>query len=112
MQNLIGGVSNALPGVGKGRTKAPASSGKAKRGGAVGGLALLAAAAGVAFKNRDKITSKLSGDQSNGARGSAASGTVADVSGPPLAGTSARDAEPSRTAGEPGDWPSDAGPLA
>jgi hypothetical protein len=121
VQKLLGGVSSALPAVGKGRTKAPASSGKAKRGGAVGGLALLAAAAGVAFKNRDKITSKLSGDQSNGSRGSAASGTtgssatgagVADVPGPPLGGTSARNTERSRTAGGPRDSPSDAGPLA
>jgi hypothetical protein len=105
VQKLLGGVSSALPGVGTGHTKPTASSGKAKRGGAVGGLALVAAAAGVAFKNRDKITSKLSGDQSNGARGSAASGTtafsaagadVADVPAPPLGGASARDTERSR----------------
>ena len=121
VQKLLGGVSSALPAVGKGHTKATASSGKAKRGGAVGGLALLAAAAGVAFKNRDKISSRLSGDQSNGARGSASSGTagspaagagMADVPAPPLGGTSARDTERSGTAGGPRDWPSDAGPAA
>src|SRR4051794_8086532 len=92
-QKLLGGVSSALPAVGTGRTKATASSGKAKRAGAVGGLALLAAAAGAALKNRDKITSKLSGDQSNGAWSSAASGTTGspaagagglDVPAPPL----------------------------
>jgi hypothetical protein len=121
VHKLLGGVSGALPAVGKSHTKAPASSGKVKRGGAVGGLALLAAAAGVAFKNRDKITAKLSGDQSNGAPVSAASGPtgpaadgagVADVPAPPLGETSARDAERPRTAGGPPEWPSEAGPAA
>jgi len=110
VQKLIGGAAGVLPGAGKGRSKATASAGKAKQGGAVGGLALLAAAAGMAFKNRDKITSKLSGNQSSAPKGSAVPGTtgspaaepvVADVQGPPMAGTSPRDTEPSRTDGGP-----------
>jgi hypothetical protein len=120
VQKLIGGVSSVLPGTASGRTKTTASGGKAKRGGAIGGLALLAAAAGVAVKHRDKITAKLSSDPPNRAQGSAASQTtesaaeagVADVSPPSLAGTSARDTEPSRTPAIPETPGSDTGPAA
>jgi|tagenome__1003787_1003787.scaffolds.fasta_scaffold19987161_1 hypothetical protein len=121
VKKLIGGVGSALPGGGKGRTKSSASAGKAKRGGAVGGLALLAAAAGVALKNRDKITSRFSGDQSNGTGGSAATATTGsslpgaggtDVPGPPFGGTNARDTERSGTVGGSPERPGDAGPAA
>jgi hypothetical protein len=67
-------VLSALPslagkaGSGKGRGRA---GGKGKGKGAAGGLAVLAGVAGVAFKNRDKLTSKLgrSDDEQQGQGG-------------------------------------------
>jgi hypothetical protein len=61
---MIGRVSGALPGRGKARSKAAASPAGAKRAGQVGGFAVLTAVAGLAFKNRDKIASKLSRGES------------------------------------------------
>jgi hypothetical protein len=63
MQKALGALSGAVPGLGGskssrsfGRSKKSSSSGK---GGKAGGVALLTAAAGFAFQNRDKLTSKL-----------------------------------------------------
>jgi len=61
----IKGVLSALPslpgksGSSKSRGRAGGGKGKGKGKGAAGGLAVLAGVAGVAFKNRDKLTSKL-----------------------------------------------------
>jgi hypothetical protein len=114
VKKVIGGLGSALPAAGKRRTKGTASSGKAKRSGIVGGLAFLAAAAGVAFKNRDKITSKLSSDRANTAHADSASRMressatapgVTDIPGPPAGDTTLPITEPSTTA----SWPRDAG---
>jgi hypothetical protein len=112
VQKVIGGLGSALPTAGKRRTKGTASSGKAKRRGAVGGLAFLAAAAGVALKNRDKITSMLSSDRTNTAhadsatrvRESSATGPgVADIPMPPAEDTSLPITEPTTTPNGPRD---------
>lgn len=52
------GIKGALSGLGRSK---PRSAGKSKRGGAAGGMALAAGAAGLAFKNRDKLTSLVRG---------------------------------------------------
>jgi hypothetical protein len=54
LKRALGGVAGALPGAGK---KPSTSSSKTARRGTVGGLALLAGAAGLVFKNRDKVAS-------------------------------------------------------
>ena len=61
-KRALSGATGALPGLGKG---SPAPGGKGKRGKA-GGLALLAGAAGLAFKNRDKVTALLQRKRSSG----------------------------------------------
>jgi hypothetical protein len=59
-------MTSAVPGLGasRGRGKATKSRGKA-RGGKAGGIALVSAAAGLAFKNRDKLTSMFNRGPSN-----------------------------------------------
>jgi hypothetical protein len=59
LKRVLGGVSGALPGVSKRRS---ASSSKGGRGGKVGGMALLAGAAGLVFKNRDRVASMVRRD--------------------------------------------------
>jgi hypothetical protein len=54
-------VTGALPGIAKSSSK-PRRGGKA---GKAGGFALLTAAAGLAFKNRDKVTSMIRRDQTS-----------------------------------------------
>jgi hypothetical protein len=54
VKRMLSGVTGALPGASKGRST---SSSKSGRRGKAGGLALLAGAAGVVFKNRDKLAS-------------------------------------------------------
>jgi hypothetical protein len=82
----LGGLSGALSGLGKGRAKPAASSGKAKRGGQVGGVALLTAAAGLALKNRGKLTAMLRRDEQAGPEagvaGAPAAAPVTDSAGP------------------------------
>jgi len=56
MQKALGAVSGAVPGLGG---KKRSSSGTRGKGGKAGGVALLTAAAGLAFQNRDKVTSML-----------------------------------------------------
>ena len=56
MQKALGALSGAVPGLG-GRKSS--RSGTRGRGGKAGGVALLTAAAGFAFQNRDKVTSML-----------------------------------------------------
>jgi hypothetical protein len=51
---MLNSVTGALPGSSKGRST---SSSKSGRRGKAGGLALLAGAAGLLFKNRDKVAS-------------------------------------------------------
>jgi hypothetical protein len=67
MKKAISAVSGAVPGLG-GKKKSSRPSGGGKKGsssvaggkaGKAGGVALLTAAAGVAFSNRDKLTSML-----------------------------------------------------
>jgi hypothetical protein len=112
VQKVIGGLGSSLPAAGKRRTKGTAPSGKAKRRGTVGGLAFLAAAAGVVFKNRDKITSKLSSDRTNTAHADSASRMtessatapgVADFPGPPAGDSGLPITEPSTTPNGPRD---------
>jgi len=118
VRTVISRVSGTLPGLGKASSKKGGSPTSAKRGSRVGGLALLTAAAGLAFKNRDKIASKLSRDQSGGDQTHAASSTTersgtrvgtTDISGQPSAAPSTGDPAPSHAADGPRDWRDDAG---
>jgi hypothetical protein len=61
----MSGVAGALPGLGVSRSGGPRSAGKVKRGGKAGGVAFLTAAAGMAFKNRDKLASMFRRDRSH-----------------------------------------------
>jgi hypothetical protein len=56
MQKALGALSGAVPGFGG---KKRSSSGSRGKGGKAGGVAVLTAAAGFAFQNRDKVTSML-----------------------------------------------------
>jgi len=56
MQKALGTLSGAVPGLGG---KKRPSSGTRGKGAKAGGAALLTAAAGFAFQNRDKVTSML-----------------------------------------------------
>jgi len=58
LKRALSGAAGAIPGLSKSR---PGSSG---RGGKAGGLALLAGAAGLVFKNRDKVASMVRRDDS------------------------------------------------
>jgi hypothetical protein len=61
----MSGVAGALPGLGVSRSGGGRSAGKVKQGGKAGGVALLTAAAGMAFKNRDKLASMFRRDRSH-----------------------------------------------
>ncbi len=64
LKRLVGGATGALAGI-TGRKAAPTRShGKAKAG---GGLAFVTAAAGLAFKYRDKLLAKAKGKQQDSA---------------------------------------------
>ncbi len=67
-QRAIAGITGALPGMGgsKGR-KAKATKSRSRGGGKAGGIALVTAAAGMAFKNRNKLMDMLNrkGSQDN-----------------------------------------------
>lgn len=74
MQKALGALSGAVPGLGGKKSsrsmpgfggKRTSSSGTRAKGGKAGGVALLTAAAGLAFQNRDKLTSKLRKDRSD-----------------------------------------------
>ena len=60
---LLSGLKGVLPTGAKGKSK---SGGGVSKGKSAGGLAALAGIAGLAFKNRDKITSKLGGGNKGG----------------------------------------------
>jgi len=64
LKRAVSGLGGALP-----RTSRHASASSSKgrrRGGMVGGLAVLAGAAGLALKNRDKVTSMARRDRGHG----------------------------------------------
>jgi len=71
-KRALHGVSSALPDFAKGLTSGGGTSSKSRSRGKAGGIALATAAAGVAFKYRDKLTSMLhrKGDE-NGAQAQA-----------------------------------------
>jgi hypothetical protein len=54
LKRMLSAATGALPGLAK---RGSTSSSKSGRAGKAGGVALLAGAAGLAFKNRDKVTS-------------------------------------------------------
>ena len=94
-KNPISGIVSALPIGGSAAKRGKSSSSSGKR---AGGAALLAGAAGLALKNRDKITSKLGrgGDASPGTDAGTGAGeatvsrldvTPTDVTTPPQQGT-------------------------
>jgi hypothetical protein len=60
LKRMLGGLSGALPGRGK---RQSTSSTKGGRRGKVGGLALLAGAAGLVLKNRDRVASLARRDE-------------------------------------------------
>jgi hypothetical protein len=68
-QKAMDALASALPGKSgsSGRKRHATSSSKARRGGKAGGVALVGAAAGMAFKNRGKLMDMLSrrGDKDN-----------------------------------------------
>ena len=63
MKKALGALSGAVPGLGGSKSSRSFGRGKksssSSKGGKAGGVALLTAAAGLAFQNRDKLTSKL-----------------------------------------------------
>jgi hypothetical protein len=61
--NAIGKVSSMLPGTGRQKQRRAAAGGRGKKGPA--GLALLAGAAGLMLKNRNKLTSMMRGSGSS-----------------------------------------------
>jgi hypothetical protein len=95
LAKALGGVSGAVPGLGKSRPKPARSSGTRRRSGQVGGVALLTAAAGLALKNREKLTAMLRRDQQGapqagpqaGQPGAPATAPATDVAGPTPAPT-------------------------
>jgi hypothetical protein len=99
----LGGLRGAASQLTKRGGKRVQSSGRAKRGGQVGGLAFLAAAAGLAVKNRDKITAGLRRDRDGAPQGA----SEAPVGAPSPAATDAAGGAPVDNRGT-GD--SDAGP--
>ena len=81
MQKALGAISGAVPGLGgkkssrsfgRGKKSSPSIAGG--KSGKAGGVALLTAAAGVAFSNRDKLSSMLRRKDSN--QGSAPQATT------------------------------------
>ena len=54
-QTVIASLTGALPGMGSSSKKSHASSGARSRGGKAGGIALASAAAGMAYKNRNRL---------------------------------------------------------
>lgn len=60
LTKALSGLSGAVSRIGKGRAK---PSGMRERGGQVGGVALLTAAAGLALKNRQKVMATLRRDK-------------------------------------------------
>ena len=54
-QKAIASLTGALPGMGSSSKKSHASSGARSRGGKAGGIALVSAAACVAYKNRNRL---------------------------------------------------------
>jgi len=56
MQKAFGALSGSVPGLG---ARTSSRSGSRGKGGKAGGVALLTAAAGFAFQNRDKLTAML-----------------------------------------------------
>ena len=59
LKRVLGGLSGALPGLRKRQSASPTKGG---RSGKVGGMALLAGAAGLVFKNRDRVASLVRRD--------------------------------------------------
>ena len=81
LAKALGGLGGAASRLGIGGTKPSKSSSKGKSGGAVGGVALLTAAAGLAFKNRQKVAAMFKRDE----RSEAPAGRE-DVAGTPATG--------------------------
>jgi hypothetical protein len=54
-QKAIDSLTGALPGMGSSGRKSHGSSGARSRGGKAGGIALVSAAAGMAYKNRNRL---------------------------------------------------------
>jgi hypothetical protein len=103
LAKVLGGLSGAVPRLGEGRAKPARSAGKGK----VGGVALLTAAAGLALKNREKVTALLRRDQ----QGAPQAGREADVAGAP-ATPPAADVGDQAPANSPGAAGGNAGPQA
>jgi hypothetical protein len=59
-QKVIASLTGALPGMGSSSKKSHASSGARSRGGKAGGIALASAAAGMAYKNRNRLMAMFS----------------------------------------------------
>jgi hypothetical protein len=106
LAKALGGLGGAVSRLGKSRAKPTKSSGKRKTGGQVGGVALLTAAAGLAFKNREKVTAMLRRDH-EGAASRGPEDAVRAPAPPPATGVATTVPED-----RPGTVSGDAGPGA
>jgi hypothetical protein len=95
MAKLAEGVAGALPGAGARKKASTGGGGK----GRTAGLAMLAGAAGLAFKNRDKLQGMLRRKGSDGDEAIAPAGGPPTSAGPGVAGASSDGHAPTTASG-------------